>query len=208
MVLQTSAFFSTLSWAPALFTLCWFSMFLFGRTLWSAVCMTFAVVVVVVVVVLITVVIVLFVDQNSCRSRALFSYAIVFAWVARGHWIQLRWACNHRILNYSKKKTSISNLRLFSKEIRIFLFWLCHQQPMDKTSILEKFIPTWNWTCQIPVNEWKYCVEKLFSQIGWMLNNCFNEICSEKLWCSLAPAVVYSVTKEALLSAARIATTE
>ena len=58
-------------------------MFLFGRTLRSAVCMTFAVVVV--VVVLITVVIVLSVDQNSCRSRALFSYAIVFARVARSH---------------------------------------------------------------------------------------------------------------------------
>ena len=52
--------------------------------------MTFAVVVVVVVVVvLIAVVIVLFMDQNSCRRRALFSYAIVFAQVARSHQIQL-----------------------------------------------------------------------------------------------------------------------
>ena len=205
MVLQTSAFFSTLSWAPALFTLCWFSMFLFGRTLRSAVCMTFAVVV---VVVLITVVIVLSVDQNSCRSRALFSYAIVFAWVARSHWIQLWWACNHRILNYSKKKHQFQTQDCSVKKNKNISFSLCHQQPMDKTSILEKFIPKWNWTCQIPVNEWKYCVEKLFSWIGWMLNNCFNEICSEKLWRSLAPVVVYSVTKEALLSAARIATTE
>ena len=45
--------------------------------------MTFAVVVV--VIVLITVVIVLFMDQNSCRNRALFSYAIVFAQVAGSH---------------------------------------------------------------------------------------------------------------------------
>jgi len=62
-------------------------MFLLGRTLWSAVCVTFAVVVV--VVVLITVVIVLFMDQTSCRSRGMFSYAIVFAQVARSHQIHL-----------------------------------------------------------------------------------------------------------------------